>query len=72
MPFAVVPNPENTNEGGMGGTCVLRGCVPKKIMMYGRPNHLAGCNDALVTGFIRIQIILLLIVCWIFYARVAN
>ena len=35
MPFAVVPNPENTNEGGMGGTCVLRGCVPKKIMMYG-------------------------------------
>ena len=22
-------------EGGAGGTCVLRGCVPKKLMVYG-------------------------------------
>ncbi|XP_074275320.1 glutathione reductase, chloroplastic-like isoform X3 [Silene latifolia] len=21
--------------GGVGGTCVIRGCVPKKIMVYG-------------------------------------
>ena len=21
--------------GGAGGTCVLRGCVPKKLMVYG-------------------------------------
>ena len=23
------------SEGGAGGTCVLRGCVPKKLMVYG-------------------------------------
>lgn len=22
-------------KGGAGGTCVLRGCVPKKLMVYG-------------------------------------
>ena len=21
-------------EGGVGGTCVLRGCVPKKLMVF--------------------------------------
>ena len=21
--------------GGLGGTCVIRGCVPKKLLMYG-------------------------------------
>lgn len=32
LPF----NPISSNtEGGVGGTCVLRGCVPKKILMYG-------------------------------------
>ena len=42
-------------------------------MMYGKLRvHSAGCNDALVTCFVRIQIVLLLIVCWVFYARVAK
>ena len=22
-------------QGGLGGTCVLRGCVPKKLLSYG-------------------------------------
>lgn len=30
MPY----NPISSDtEGGLGGTCVLRGCVPKKLMM---------------------------------------
>ncbi|CAM6097737.1 unnamed protein product [Calypogeia fissa] len=33
LPFSEVST-ENT-LGGLGGTCVLRGCVPKKIMVYG-------------------------------------
>ncbi|XP_050219001.1 glutathione reductase, cytosolic [Mercurialis annua] len=32
LPF----NPISSDtEGGVGGTCVLRGCVPKKILVYG-------------------------------------
>lgn len=23
------------HQGGLGGTCVLRGCVPKKLLSYG-------------------------------------
>lgn len=25
----------SASVGGVGGTCVLRGCVPKKMMVYG-------------------------------------
>lgn len=32
MPFARVASDE---LGGAGGTCVLRGCVPKKLLVYG-------------------------------------
>ncbi|CAN6296418.1 unnamed protein product [Urochloa humidicola] len=32
MPFATVASDEH---GGLGGTCVLRGCVPKKLLVYG-------------------------------------
>ncbi|KAF0912922.1 hypothetical protein E2562_019492 [Oryza meyeriana var. granulata] len=32
MPFATVASDE---LGGVGGTCVLRGCVPKKLLVYG-------------------------------------
>uniref|UniRef100_J3N2N1 glutathione-disulfide reductase n=2 Tax=Oryza brachyantha TaxID=4533 RepID=J3N2N1_ORYBR len=31
MPFATVAS---DNLGGVGGTCVLRGCVPKKLLVY--------------------------------------
>ncbi|WVZ55578.1 hypothetical protein U9M48_006219 [Paspalum notatum var. saurae] len=31
MPFATVASDEH---GGLGGTCVLRGCVPKKLLVY--------------------------------------
>ena len=32
MPY----NPISSDtEGGVGGTCVLRGCVPKKLFIYG-------------------------------------
>jgi glutathione reductase (NADPH) len=24
----------SADKGGVGGTCVLRGCVPKKLMLY--------------------------------------
>lgn len=41
--------------------------------MYDRlPNHSAVSNDTVVTGFAKIQIILQLIICWIFYAKAAN
>ncbi len=33
MPFARVPGAADL--GGAGGTCVLRGCVPKKLLVYG-------------------------------------
>lgn len=32
LPYNPVSSP---TEGGIGGTCVLRGCVPKKILVYG-------------------------------------
>ena len=32
MPFARI---SSDVAGGAGGTCVLRGCVPKKLMVYG-------------------------------------
>lgn len=32
MPFDLVASDQ---KGGAGGTCVLRGCVPKKLMVYG-------------------------------------
>ena len=32
MPFA---RKASDVAGGAGGTCVLRGCVPKKLMVYG-------------------------------------
>lgn len=31
LPFAFVSGEQ---AGGLGGTCVLRGCVPKKLFMY--------------------------------------
>eukprot|EP00798_Chlamydomonas_sp_ICE-L_P027078 gene27078-2310_t len=31
LPFAFI---SSDTEGGVGGTCVLRGCVPKKLMVY--------------------------------------
>ena len=31
LPFAYE---SGENAGGLGGTCVLRGCVPKKLVMY--------------------------------------
>lgn len=32
LPFAAI---SSDTAGGVGGTCVLRGCVPKKILVYG-------------------------------------
>lgn len=32
LPYSYVSSEE---AGGVGGTCVLRGCVPKKLMVYG-------------------------------------
>lgn len=31
LPMAFISSAE---KGGVGGTCVLRGCVPKKLMLY--------------------------------------
>ena len=31
LPFAYE---SSEGAGGLGGTCVLRGCVPKKLLMY--------------------------------------
>ena len=33
LPFAVVSGKHS--GGGLGGTCVIRGCVPKKLLVYG-------------------------------------
>lgn len=33
LPFAIVS--EKLTAGGLGGTCVIRGCVPKKLLIYG-------------------------------------
>jgi len=32
LPFAFIPDEKH---GGAGGTCVIRGCVPKKLLVYG-------------------------------------
>ena len=32
MPFDPI---SSESKGGLGGTCVIRGCVPKKLLMYG-------------------------------------
>ena len=32
LPFGFIASDE---EGGLGGTCVLRGCIPKKLLVYG-------------------------------------
>lgn len=32
LPFAAISSDQ---AGGLGGTCVLRGCVPKKLLVYG-------------------------------------
>lgn len=31
LPFGYI---SSESAGGLGGTCVLRGCVPKKLVMY--------------------------------------
>lgn len=31
LPFAAIPS---DSKGGVGGTCVLRGCVPKKLLVF--------------------------------------
>lgn len=31
LPFDYI---SSDTKGGVGGTCVLRGCVPKKLMVY--------------------------------------
>lgn len=31
LPFDYI---SSETKGGVGGTCVLRGCVPKKLMVY--------------------------------------
>ena len=31
LPFGFVPS---DTVGGAGGTCVIRGCVPKKLFVY--------------------------------------
>lgn len=33
LPFALVST--KSTHGGLGGTCVIRGCVPKKLLIYG-------------------------------------
>jgi len=33
LPFAIVST--KLTAGGLGGTCVIRGCVPKKLFIYG-------------------------------------
>jgi len=33
MPFGIVSTKHTV--GGLGGTCVIRGCVPKKLLIYG-------------------------------------
>jgi len=37
LPFAIVSS--KYEEGGLGGTCVIRGCVPKKLLIYGSHVH---------------------------------
>jgi len=37
LPFAIISS--KYEEGGLGGTCVIRGCVPKKLLIYGSHVH---------------------------------
>lgn len=37
LPFQIVS--DKFNAGGLGGTCVIRGCVPKKLFIYGSHFH---------------------------------
>lgn len=37
LPFAIVST--KLDAGGLGGTCVIRGCVPKKLLIYGSHLH---------------------------------
>jgi len=37
LPFAIISS--KYDEGGLGGTCVIRGCVPKKLLIYGSHIH---------------------------------
>lgn len=37
LPFSIVST--KTDAGGLGGTCVIRGCVPKKLFIYGSHFH---------------------------------
>jgi len=37
LPFKIVS--DKFNAGGLGGTCVIRGCVPKKLFIYGSHFH---------------------------------
>lgn len=48
LPFAIVSTKDTA--GGLGGTCVIRGCVPKKLLIYG--SHLPEeIRDALGYGW---------------------
>ena len=38
------------HTGGMGGTCVLRGCIPKKFMVYAG-EFTDECEDAKAYGY---------------------
>lgn len=37
LPFGIVSTKHSV--GGLGGTCVIRGCVPKKLLIYGSHFH---------------------------------
>jgi len=37
LPFEIVSS--KFDAGGLGGTCVIRGCVPKKLLIYGSHLH---------------------------------
>jgi len=37
LPFDIVST--KLTQGGLGGTCVIRGCVPKKLFIYGSHFH---------------------------------
>jgi hypothetical protein len=59
LPFA---RKASDTEGGAGGTCVLRGCVPKKLMVFGgefaeafRDSVGFGCVPVAYTGVYRVQ-----------------
>mmetsp|Transcript_31804 Transcript_31804/g.38458 ORF Transcript_31804/g.38458 Transcript_31804/m.38458 type:complete len:484 (+) Transcript_31804:198-1649(+) len=43
-------NISSATTGGLGGTCVLRGCVPKKLLMYGS-QFTAEFEDSVAFGY---------------------